>query len=289
MSMFQLDHLNNENYRNQIAKADKGLGRITRRLDQFLQVFRSKDIENPEQIFAAIKKRYATSAEIDFYKDYIHRGFFKEELIAVKHCLEQLRKTQPRSLVIGMGAGRESFAFEKAGFVSDGIDNCPQMVKAANEMKLELESKSNYWQQDILENPEMNHKYDVILHSPGINGHIPTQKSRSAFLKASADNLHENGFILFTPEIWPLKRFSVNWIISHILKFRWGKKQKWLLGDTIRSFFGNHNDTKQVMYYHYYQSSQEVEEELMNAGLKGFCLPECEIWVCQKTNKSKLS
>jgi SAM-dependent methyltransferase len=278
----ELLNLCNKDYTYPIPPRDTGARLLRRRLAQLLQALRSRTFASEEGIFDAIKTRYATDAEIEFYKDYIHKGLQHDEIMMLDRAIPELPQDARRALVVGGGTGREAFALERIGFTVDSIDNNEAMVREAMLIVNERRSTVRTWHQDFVLMPQLDTKYDLIILTGGLNGHLPGRMHRVQLLKNAAAALKNGGQILFTPEIWKLKPFTGFWMASQILRLRWRRTNLWRAGDTVRSFFGNHNATDRVVYYHYYVSAQEVGEELAEAGLLGETLPHVETWRCWK-------
>lgn len=282
MEVKTLEQVTNRPFNYPVATRATGFRYILRRFKQILSILFFADLSSTKSILKLGEDRYFSKGEIDFYRSYIQIKFLDYESIAIQSFIDDFNfsKSKPRVFVIGIGAGREVFAFEDLGWNVKGIDSNDEMLNIAIEEKTKRGYKGEYWQQDFLKNNKAEGLFDLVYITPGINSHFPTQELRSNFLRDCSKLLNPNGKIIFAVDIKKFQPWSLKWIISHIIRFRMSENLQWMMGDILQSALGNHNNIANLIYLHIYQSDEEVVEEIERAGLKGEKVKDSSCWIC---------
>mgnify|MGYP003862771077 CR=1 FL=1 len=208
-------------------------------------------------------ERYSTPTELDYYEKLVRLGLESEELQAAFAAFK-LFQGSPTALVVGCGAGRESFALEKMGYKVLGIDSSQSMIMRAQMVSSRIKSRVTFKQGDVFS--LSNAHFDFLFVSPAIIGHIPTQTKRVEFLKKLHQLGNQNSVLFCLPYIRQLTPRDRLFWGSQILRFRWRGQNIWSPGDTVSSFLGNHNTDAGLLYYHFYPSFDHFERELRLAG-----------------------
>jgi len=238
---------------------DTGFRWLFRRAKQLGQIFVGPQFKNHMSVGPSVRKRYEQKNEVLFYQNDSPVGLVPEEELAVKKIFPQ--PGQKKALIIGCGAGREVFGLEDLGFDVCGIDIALPMIEAAKKIAKKNNSHAK-WIWGGLES--LDGIFDLIFVSGGITSHIPGQNQRVHFLSQLRRLAIHNTALLHFPAILQLNwRHHYFWS-SQAMRVRWHKS--WEKGDSARSFLGRHNNTSDMVYFHFYQNPQEVSSELIEAG-----------------------
>lgn len=250
----------------------KGLNMLRRRLWQMGSLLFGKTASSLEQLSIGVSQRYSEKKELAFYRQWRDKGPFEFEQELLANLGKEAFKGT-RVLVVGCGTGRECVFFAKLGAEVFGVDINPDMIDLANELDTTqthhyavLPSTGNA-QNLPIEWP----MFDWIYLTWGLPSHIPSQVARISWLKSWQAKLLQTGSLILFPEICDfsstLNRFSLgHWVVSLRARYH---GYSWEEGDTMRSFFGNHNPSPHLAYYHYYPSLEEVWRELKAASFTG--------------------
>ncbi|OQW52859.1 MAG: hypothetical protein A4S09_08420 [Proteobacteria bacterium SG_bin7] len=242
---------------------DPSLLKIARRLSQGYQLLFSTALSSAEEATKATTARYASDAEVEYYGDIVNSGMDDHEADTVAKALENFSHS-PSVLVVGCGAGREAFGLEKMGCKVTGIDPVKKMIDVAKEEKQKQKSKCEFLVTDLFD--LKTKKFDVIYISAAINGHIYGRRERLRFYRRIYNFCHENSLLITLPIISELKPNSLMYYASLVLRFRHLADGNWQPGDTATSFLGRHNDSKKILYYHYYPTLRDFTKEMDDSG-----------------------
>ncbi len=244
-----------------IPTAARGLSFFLRRLKQLYALAFSKHFSPYRNFEEDIKNRYSDQREIDFYTAIALSGFYKEEYYAVKEAMKSMPET-PTAIVIGSGTGREAFALEDLGFSVVGLDNCPRMNEISNGLAQEKGKVSNF--QEYFPSQKA---YDLVYTTFSLTNHIPAREDRINFLNQMKELMHDRSILLFGGYFRPIHFGDRFWIAHLILKLRWLFRRKLEKGTTAISHLGHHNDESLPILFHFYQSGDEIQRELIETGL----------------------
>jgi ubiquinone/menaquinone biosynthesis C-methylase UbiE len=237
-----------------------GISLLLRRVKQFVSLF-SSNFNSCERLLQGMNDRYSSEEEINFYKEWNAVGLLGFE----KKALERIR-TGGSILVMGAGAGRESFAFAKSFDLVVGVDCNPKMIATAKDLAQKSNSKCKFYEKT---DEIGDQQFDVIFITPSLNSHTPGKQNRIEFLKQLKRFSHQKTKLLYYAEVIPLR-----WTHRHF----WGaflfrlrllfSSYSWEPGDVVKSYLGYHNTDSRLLYYHFYPSQQTVLNELKLAGWK---------------------
>lgn len=250
----------------------KALNMLRRRLWQMGSLLFGKSASSLGNLSKGVSQRYSEEKELAFYREWRDKGpfEFEQELLTT---LGEESFIGTRVLVVGCGTGRECVFFAKLGAKVFGVDINPDMIDLAKELD---KSQMHHYAVlpsigDAFDLPKDWPRFDWIYLTWGLPSHIASQAARICWLKSWKAELSQEGSLILFPEICDfsgtLNRFSLgHWLVSLRASYH---GYAWEDGDTMRSFFGNHNPSPHLAYYHYYPSMQELWRELKAAGLAG--------------------
>ncbi|MDR1630320.1 MAG: class I SAM-dependent methyltransferase [Oscillospiraceae bacterium] len=111
-----------------------------------------------------------TEIAADFYNN---AGVLKEDapfserstmlINRIRSYCEELIFTNAKILEIGCGNGRYSFAFEKMGAISTGIDCADTVIEYARDFAKQINSTSTFIMGDALDMPFMDKAFDIVF------------------------------------------------------------------------------------------------------------------------------
>ena len=262
-------------------KADK-LGSwqlLTRRFGQLSQALFSPSYRSPQDLHKGVIKHYSHNEEVKFYKAYSDFGLHENEEEALEVAIQKLPNKPLRALVIGSGAGRETFALAARPEISTvtGIDTSLEMVTAARQVQ--GHNKTNFEHLNFLTHQK---SYDLIWVTSILESHIQGKKNRIAFFKHISDSLESKGCAVITPLIRPLHWRNPCFWSSQILRLRWFSQTQWEPGDVLVSNLGAHRKNDHLVFSHFYPTRKNFVDELQRAGLNQPLELSQESWVIQK-------
>ena len=255
-------------FKYRVAPKDRGIKRLLRRSKQLSNILFSKTFACYESSIETTKERYASDAEIEFYREFGKTGLLDEEGYILRHLAQRLPEDK-NCLVVGCGTGREVFGVEQLGFKAVGIDNCARMIEEAHGLKLELGSPGTFECCDFLEFHETE-KFDVVFLTYALLNHIQGRGKRVEFLRKAKALMKKGGYVVMHCDEFPANKNLRYHMASVVLRLRWFGKRKWQKGDTARSYLGTHCRSETPLFFHYYTSHYEVLEELQDAELMGW-------------------
>jgi len=224
---------------------------------------------------SVLQKRYSETEEVQFYKATAFDGFdgFEQKVLDCEF------KKMPRNIaVIGCGGGREVFAFEKMFSKSrvSGFDLSLPMIEAAKTLQPQASEAQ------FIHGDQLSGKYDLIWISASIESHIRGQKQRVQFYKSLEAHLSPMGKIISMPLIHPMGLWTARVLGSLMVCCL--KPLEWEYGDSLRSFWGSHSTSPQVVYCYYYPSPSHFSKEVLLGGLspRPFDLKEKGVWILQR-------
>lgn len=236
-----------------------------RRLQQATEVLTSHNKYSDQSMNQILlSKRYSQDKEVEFYATMVRRGLYDHEKIFFTQRLQDVSKETP-ILIVGGGCGREAIALSNWGYKVHVLDISSSMVQRGRKIAQTLGQDVQFTYSN-LEDYYPTQQYGFIFVCTSILNFIIGQQNREKFLKKAHHLLLPQGQLALEVDVFHyrgLHRFS---IASKLLKLKLGSQ--WESGDTIRSFYGNHNDDKQTLFYHFFQNSKEVLKEMEMAGFK---------------------
>lgn len=248
----------------EVAPKSGPLELLLRRIRQMFIVAFSPRFSPKRDVLKDAAERYAQEKEIQYYKKIASIGLYEMEANGLKKAFEikpDLKKGA-RALVVGSGTGREVFALEEAGLSVVGFDFCGPMLEAAKELKEKRNSQVTFT------NEVPKEKFDLVLFTYALTNHLTLQKERVELIKQWIPAMKEDGLFFFTGYFKKIHfgdRFYWAWLI---IKIRWLFSKPCPYGMTAISHFGWHNDEATPLPFHFYQTGEEVQKELTDAGLK---------------------
>lgn len=251
-----------------IPPKDRGFKLFLRRLSQTCQILFGSAFASPEEMQAAITKRYEIDSEIDFYERLARWGWHDYEEKNVASILEKI-PSDGKVLVIGCGAGREVFALESSNprLKVDGLDISAEMIKLAKKIAKEKGSQARFVLGSFRDSqPELEHAYDLVWVTGALEMHTQGKMNRVRFFQTMQKFLRKDGIVFFLPFIERAgKRKHLEWG-SQLLRLRWFGKGRWEPGDRPSSFLGYHSASNHMIYTHSYPSDSAFEAEITEAG-----------------------
>jgi len=246
-----------------IPPRDEGFKLLKRRLSQLLTILFSKRFSPTRDFGLDIKNRYSDPKEVSFYQAIALSGFYKEEKYAVEKAIKNFNTPNSKinTLVLGSGTGREVFALEELGQNVSGFDNCPDMIQMAKKMAFD-----NHYQSNFTTQLEENEKFDLIYTTFSLTNHFSNREERVQYLNGLQKYMHDSSQLIFGGYFRVIKTFDRFWLAHYLLKMRWLLRRKIDPGTTVISHLGHHNDEHIPILFHFYQSKEEICEELKEAG-----------------------
>ncbi|MBU2540530.1 MAG: class I SAM-dependent methyltransferase [Candidatus Omnitrophica bacterium] len=170
----------------------------------------------PQDLSSLNKLAYNNKGNLNALSSLATRGLNEgeKELIS-KYCLKP-----GKFLVLGCGAGRETYALAKMGFVVTGIDFVETLLGKARAVAEEEQLRIEYINKDILlwAEEERKEKYDYILVSNNVYLQIPSKKIRINFLNRALNKLSDDGlFIVINNCISDLKYSKIQFKLKRLL------------------------------------------------------------------------
>ena len=233
-----------------------------RRIKQATHLFSNNHIIDPEMNQILLSQRYSQDKEVEYYAKMARRGLYDHEKLFFTQRLKSIDKNEP-ILIVGGGCGREAFALHHMGYKVDVLDISSPMIQKGRRLaqKLNIDVHFTY---STLDNYNTKKKYAHIYICTSLINFIHGKKNRLSFLRKAFSLLKPNGQIALEVDVFQYRGIHRFNIASRLLKWKLGKY--WEKGDTLRSFYGNHNNNDQTLFYHFYQRSGEVIHELKEAG-----------------------
>ncbi len=239
---------------------------------------------SPESLCEHALARYDQDVEVNFYKSIRTVGLYEDEIEAVKYVMNQ--HPCKKALVIGCGAGREVIALKKLIPEVWGIDVSQKMIANA---KLHASPGEHYLCADFM-SWQSHERFDLIFVSGAIAQHIPGSVARQQFFDKVASQLRSGGGFCYNPDIRRLSLFSATGWAGILLRARWWCQFQWQQlwrshkksarrgfrgerGDSVRSFFGKHNQDSRLLYFHFYPGQQQFVRECGAGGGKVLRMP----------------
>lgn len=141
-----------------------------------------------------------------------------------------------RILVAGAGAGREILALYRAGYDADGFDCSPALVSASRDLLAELGAPDRVILCDPDKVPAGDKTYGGVIIGWGTYTHVPSRKSRVAFLEALHQRVQPQSPLLvsFFTELGTEKHERIKrWaaVLGRILLR--GRREGYEMGDCI--------------------------------------------------------
>ncbi|MCJ8277406.1 MAG: class I SAM-dependent methyltransferase [Bdellovibrionales bacterium] len=209
-----------------------------------------------------VSHRYNQNKEVEYYATMVRRGLYHHEKIFFTERLKDL-PLGSKVLIVGGGCGREAFALHNMGYTVDVLDISSSMIQKGRKLAQQMGSPVNFHYSN-LQQFESQNKYSFVFICTSLLNFIQGKENRLSFLKKAYDLLDASGRIAMEVDVFQyrgLHRFN---IASRLL--RWKLGSRWEKGDTVRSFYGKHNDQEQPLFYHFYQNSSEVHKEMQSIG-----------------------
>lgn len=148
----------------------------------------------PRDLVRLNKSAYANKPNVDSLSSSARKGLDEMENNVVRaYC-----RAPARFLVLGCGAGRETYDLAKRGFDVTGIDFVEELLNKAGRVVEEEKLDIKYINKDILlwASQKSEGLYDYILLSSNVYLQIPTRKLRINFIKGAFKKLSPAGLFL---------------------------------------------------------------------------------------------
>ena len=187
----------------------------------------------------SIEEIYSHPELLDFYTKLVGCGLYPWENALLNQICA--RTANGSALIVGCGAGRETFVLSEHFRNTLGIDITSVMVARALSFSQTMHSKAQFSHQS-LEDLSVQQKFDVIWISIGLTNHIESRENRIAFLKKASAHLNCDGVIAYFPDIHSASPDQ-------------------------RREFGGKRDLGKSYFYRCYISVAQVESEILDAGL----------------------
>ncbi len=167
------------------------LGRFFIRLGRFIQSLAIM-VMRPDDLVEFSRQDYASQKEISYWssEELLQRGLNTLELAA----LERIPVKTGRALVLGVGGGREAIPLHRAGFVVDGLDFVPEMVRQAQENAARQEIHLGGLVQEVSQLDVPPGSYDLIWLTNSMYSSVPTRGRRVAMLRRIRRALKLQGY-----------------------------------------------------------------------------------------------
>lgn len=249
--------LDSEVFNDRVFESVKWPQRLKRKLSQGFSLFSLvKDRR------AQLQARYSEPEEVLYYrKTAVNQGWDSfERSVLVSEVVRPLFSIA----VIGCGAGREVFAFEKLyphGRVI-GFDISKDMIRAARSVQPSW-SRAHFVHGDF-EPGESS--YDLIWVAASVESHIPGQKKRIQFYSKLREGLRPQGKIFMSPLVRPLGGLTSRRMGSLALLLL--KPWAWEPGDSCQSYWGGHTVSPTLVYCHFFPNPMAFRSEVTKAGLR---------------------
>jgi len=212
--------------------------------------------------FKKIRRKYNNYSEIEFLKRMAPLGLEDyEEIIVDKYC-----KKDGDTLVIGCGAGRESFALAKKKLHVTGIDIVEKLVRICHNEGKEKNIKADFLTMNGCHLGFKKESFDYIILFGQLISLIPFRENRINTLKECKRILKDNGLIIFTTHSRERNlKEKLKWtIINFIRKISSGKLQE---GDKLVSAISGYHLSEEKIFMHLY-TSQEALKDIKLSGLQ---------------------
>lgn len=233
-----------------------------RRLRQVFQLLTDQQLRSHEGLIELARNRYTSLSEVSFYQQIAHEGFEEEERIAVASALASVDEKN-RALVLGCGAGRETFALINQFSSVLGLDWSSPMIEAAETHPLRTSAAT--FRRGSLEVLSPEERFDFVFVARGVLNHLPGQKNRAELLRRLEKHLSCGGRILVQVQAGQASLLQRDFWSAQLLKLI---NPDWEAGDTLRSFLGIHSQDWELFGYHLYPSNADFLREARAAGLQ---------------------
>jgi 2-polyprenyl-3-methyl-5-hydroxy-6-metoxy-1,4-benzoquinol methylase len=167
------------------------LGRFFIRLGRFIQSLAIM-VMRPDDLVEFSRQFYASQKEIRYWsnEELLQRSLSPLELAA----LERIPVKTGRALVLGVGGGREAIPLHRAGFVVDGLDFVPEMVRQAQENAARQGINLGGLVQEVSQLDVPPGSYDLIWLTNSMYSCVPTRGRRVAMLRRIRRALKLQGY-----------------------------------------------------------------------------------------------
>jgi 2-polyprenyl-3-methyl-5-hydroxy-6-metoxy-1,4-benzoquinol methylase len=212
--------------------------------------------------FKKIIKKYNNYSEIEFLKKMAPAGLEDyEEIIIDKYC-----KKEGHTLVIGCGAGRESFALSEKKLNVTGIDIVEKLASICHNEGKEKNIKANFLTMNGFCLGFKKESFDYIILFGQLISLIPSRENRINTLKECKRVLKDNGLIIFTTHSRERNlKEKLKWkIINFVRKINSGKLQE---GDKWVTAISGYNLSEEKIFMHMY-TPQEALKDIKLSGLR---------------------
>ncbi len=219
------------------------------------------NIEKINKARSLVLQEYEEKQTVLEYKEDCSLGFYDYE----KHFVETIRPNE-KVLVVGCGAGRESFALAKQGVRVVGVDFSQKMIQAAIQLNNELGLNVEFIQADFSKLPKELGCFDSIILGDGLYSYIPSKKRRVKSLQNLKSYLHDQGKVFVVLGGLPERNsffilYQIKYWVYHILK-RIKRSYVYEFGDHFVA-----NQSGDGAGYHYqFQHKGELKQEFKRAG-----------------------
>lgn len=181
------------------------LGVFLIRLGAFIQSL-PVVIMRPDELIEFSRRFYAMQTKIAEYNSawLVNSGLNESE----QRLYAQLPYRDGRLLVLGMGGGRESIIFAKAGYEVTGVDFIPAMVEGAIQNAASQGLKIGGMVQELSKLKLPAKTYDVVWLSAAMYSCIPTRIRREKMLHNIHQALKPGGYFACQFHWEPQRKFS---------------------------------------------------------------------------------
>ena len=214
-------------------------------------------------LFQKIIKKYNNYSEIEFLKKMAPAGLEDyEEIIIDKYC-----KKEGHTLVIGCGAGRESFALSEKQLKVTGIDLVEKLVSICHNEGKEKNIKADFLTMNGSCLGFKKESFDYVILFGQLISLIPFRENRINTLKECKRVLKDNGILILTTHSRERNlKEKLKWrIINFIRKIiASGKLQE---GDKWVAAISGYNLSEEKIFMHIY-TQEEALNDIKLAGLK---------------------
>lgn len=243
-----------------IPQKQVGFSLLRRRFYQLLLILFSPRYCAHRDVIQDTAHRYAQPKEVEYYKAIALSGLYPIEFHSFNKAKEVCPKMQT-ILVLGCGTGREAFALEKLGFTVTAFDFCGPMLDAACELGQQINSSVQF----MTDRPTGS--FDMVFFTYGMSNHLLSRQARVELLHFWSQRISKSGILLFGGYYRKIHLFDRFYFASWLLRLRWRFKKNVEAGTTLISHFGFHNDEAIPLPFHFYQSREEIEDEIRSIGM----------------------
>lgn len=214
----------------------------------------------------ALRARYEQTDEVEYYASLAGAGFYDYETALLKSMPDRdWRKKDV--LVVGCGAGRESFAFEAQGAHSvTGTDISRALLSIAGKHGEKIGSKVSFLEGTV----PASGSFDFVYITPNLLNHVVGKRQRVDILHGLKTRLKEGASIVTSVDIHPLGGFDRFSLTEKLFRFFAKGAEP---GDTVRNAYGPAVKGFRPLLYHYYLNKNYFFEECTEAGLSAADLP----------------